>query len=808
MKLPSFWVFILFMGLASASHGPASELSNRPRVGLVLSGGGAKGFAHIGIIKILDSLQIPVDYIAGTSMGGIAGALYSIGYNGRDLEKLAQRKDWEEIFTDQPPRALLPYFQKKDTGKYQLEFGLKGIVPKTPSGLIFGQKVSLLFTSLTFPYERIVDFDQMPIPFRCVAVDLVTGSEVILKGGSLAKAMRATMAIPTVFSPVEWGDSLLVDGGLMNNLPVDVVKAMGADIVIAVDVENPLKDREELNTALAVLDQTVTLLGIERKRKNLSLADVVIHPDIRGFTPADFDNESIREIIRRGDQAARASVPALVTLKETHGLVALQESAYHLPTTTPVQIQSVQVTGHTTVPFQLIYDQLNLKENDQFQPDVLKNQIAELKANGFFRNIRYEVIPVSEQQVRLLIRVQEKQQPVINRIQIVNNQNLPFAFIYRLLGLKPGDRLNTDVLNRRIMEIYGLGYFESIRYDIEPVEENMVNLELIVKEFPIRKLRVGIRYDDLHKLVAVVSAQATNLPISGLRLETEFQFAGLRLFKGKAFYPSRALNLPVYPFLDVEYRDVPTMIFDGLGNKIANYNDRSAIWGFGLGLLTAKSVNAEIGYHYQTLDIKPNIALPDPTQFPSWQDELRKIDARLNIDLLDNVLLPRSGFAIAGHYEGSFKKLKSDLSFYQMNLSADFYKTIASYHTLRFYTFWGLTAKNTPIYKYFNQGRPDYFVGVKYDQLFASKMSILRLDYRYQLKKDLFFSLMANTAFNLEYVREEEEFNYLNIWGAGIGLKYMSPIGPIECILSRGDKNFYQSRAWQTVIYVTMGTKF
>ena len=175
---------------------PSASSIDRPKIGLVLSGGGAKGFAHIGTLKMLDSLHIPIDYIVGTSMGGLAGALYAIGYTGHDLEKLVERSDWKEIFSDNPPRTELPYFVRKETGRYQLEFGISGVKPVAPSGLIYGQKVSLLFSSLTFPYESVNDFDNLPIPFRCVAVDLVTGNQVVLKSGSLAKAMRATMATP------------------------------------------------------------------------------------------------------------------------------------------------------------------------------------------------------------------------------------------------------------------------------------------------------------------------------------------------------------------------------------------------------------------------------------------------------------------------------------------------------------------------------------------------------------------------------------------------------------------------------------
>lgn len=180
---------------------------------MILSGGGALGFAHIPTLKILDSLEIPIDYIAGTSMGGIAGALYSIGYSGIELEHLVKSVDWLELFSDKPNRDLIPYFLKKDDGKYQFSFGIEGNNILPPSGLIRGQKISLLLSKLTYAYEKVPDFDHLPIPYRCTAIDLITGNEVILKDGSLAKTMRSTMAIPTAFYPVAWGDSLLIDGG-------------------------------------------------------------------------------------------------------------------------------------------------------------------------------------------------------------------------------------------------------------------------------------------------------------------------------------------------------------------------------------------------------------------------------------------------------------------------------------------------------------------------------------------------------------------------------------------------------------------
>jgi len=795
----------LAVSFSNATSKPDTTSTDRPKIGVVLSGGGAKGFAHVGTLQLLDSLHIPVDYIAGTSIGGIASVLYSIGYSGIDLENLAYRSDWQEIFTDQPQRALLPYFQKKETGKYQVEFGLKGLKPITPSGLIYGQKVSLLFSSLMFPYENITDFDRLPIPVRCIAVDLVTGNEVVLKSGSLAVAMRATMAIPTVFSPVEMGDSLLVDGGLINNLPVDVVRAMGADIVIAVDVESPLKSRSQLNTVLSVLDQTVTLLGRERKKENLERVDLLIQPDISGFSAADFDNEKIKILIERGKVAAHKKLNELIELKEKYGLYYLNHVAQVARKT---KIQSLQISGQTTIPFKTIREQLNIKVNDEFNPEYIEDQIAKLKSSGNFDKLSYDVIPLSDERVRLLIRVHENEKPIIFGILIQNNTRLPFHFIYRLLGLRPGDLLDTKLLNQRIMEMYSLGYFELILYDIEPVAENKVNLILSVKELPTRRLRIGLRYDNLHKLVAAVSIQTTNLLLPGLRLENELQFAGLYRFRGKAYYPSRSLNLPAYPFLHIEYKDIPTYIFSGNGDRIASYSDRSLTVGAGVGFLLAKIFNTELEYLQEYMDIKPNVALSDPTFFPEWKHKLRIVQANMNIDMLDDVLLPRDGVLINAHYEASLKQLKSEIHYHAFHVSADFYYTFYQRHTIRTHGFWGTSTSNLPVYKFMNRGRPDMFIGMRYDQLFASRLSIVRLDYRYQHKKDIFFKLIGNFAFDAEYHLPPDLFLMNNLWGAGISLTFLSPVGPIEILYGTGSKKIIGSRKLQNVFYFTLGYKF
>ncbi len=782
--------------------------SDRPKIGLVLSGGGARGFAHVGVLKMLDSLDIPIDYIAGTSMGGIVGALYAIGYRGLDLEVLASRSDWQEIFTDRPPRSLLPYLQKMESGRYQLEFGLKGFKPVAPSGLIFGQKITLLFSSLTFPYEHISDFDRFPIPFRCVASDLITGERLVLKHGSLSKAMRATMAIPTVFSAVDWGDSLLVDGGLLDNLPVDVVKEMGADIVIAVDVGYPLRERAQINSAIAVMEQSMAMLGIERRKENIHLVDILIRPDLTGFSVADFNGDKIRRILERGDQAARLNRKPLIDLVERFGLTHGKDTIQTIMPSVSYRIKDIQITGLTTTPFQTILDKVGLKPGDVFDSKRIRERLAEIRTAGYFQDIRLETAPVSDREVRVWIRVREKQEPVIQEISIEGNPSLPGAFILRLLGLKTGDRLDTDIVNRRIMEMYGLGYFESIRYEIRPIREDAVRFILTVKELPLKKLRLGIRYDERHKLVAAVGLQHTNILIPGLRLENELQFAGLGRWRTRAYYPSRTLALPVYPFLELNYKDIPTRLFNKDGEQILDFNNRSADASFGLGFLLGKNVNMEFKYKYEWIHIHPGIALPDPYLFWSVHDRLQQLCLTLNWDMLDDVLLPRKGLQLGAVYEGSYSRLHSQIPYSLMRADVDFYATVLRRHTMRLYGFWCTGSGRTPVYKFSNQGRPECFVGMQYDQLVSGGMSILRMDYRYQHKKDIFIRLTANTAFGFENRFPAAEYRTNRLWGVGIGLVLLSPIGPIDVTYGRGSKSFSQNGKGQNVGYVTLGYKF
>lgn len=297
--------------------GSALVPAHRPRIGLVLSGGGARGAAHIGVLKVLDQMHVPIDAIAGTSMGAVVGGLYATGFSAEDIERIVNTLDWQDAFKDRPPRAELTFRRKQEDQNFLVKFplGLRSGNFLLPKGLIQGQKLNQTLRTLTLPVARITNFDQLPTPFRAVATDLETGEAVVMDHGDLTSAVRASLSAPGVFSPVERDGRLLVDGGLAENLPIDVARQMGVDVLIVVDVGFPLLDRTKLNTAPTISNQMLAILvrkDSDRQRATLTDRDVVIDPPLGEASSFDFG--IVSKAIRQGVDAARAASPKLAAL--------------------------------------------------------------------------------------------------------------------------------------------------------------------------------------------------------------------------------------------------------------------------------------------------------------------------------------------------------------------------------------------------------------------------------------------------------------------------------------------------------------
>jgi len=285
----------------------AAEESDRPKIGLALSGGGARGGAHVGVLKAIEEYGIPIDYVAGTSMGAIIGALFASGYSADEIEKILIETDWNTAFKDSPDRKYETMRKKQLQREFLIPFrvGFNHGEIQLPLGAINGQQLDQIFQSLFLPVVGINNFDDLPIPFRAVATDLVTGEAVVLSHGSLSDSVRASMSVPAVFMPVRIGNHLLVDGGMSNNLPVDIVREMGADVVIAVDISTPLLTEDQLTSVLSVTDQLTNFLtrrNADAQIASLGPDDILVVPELGDFSSADFERAS--EIITLGYEAS------------------------------------------------------------------------------------------------------------------------------------------------------------------------------------------------------------------------------------------------------------------------------------------------------------------------------------------------------------------------------------------------------------------------------------------------------------------------------------------------------------------------
>lgn len=359
----------------------------RPRIGLVLSGGGAKGLAHIGVIRTLEELGVPIDVVTGTSMGALVGGLYAAGYDGARIEEIAAGLDWTALFTDRVERRLLaPDRRVAETGAafmFPFRDGRIGL----PSGVVRGESILRLLQRLTWPVQRQHDFTRLPVPFAAVATDIETGEAVTLTGGILAEAMRASIALPGIFDPFRIEGRLLVDGGLARNLPAEDARALGADVLVCSDVSSGPESAERLRTFVDVMLQTVTFLMEAGTEPQRPLCDLLIRPDVEGLTGSDFAR--LGEWIARGRAAAVLHAPAL---RDFAGPVALPPPAPRAPGDDAVRVAGVEVRGTRSVEAErVVLRALALRAPGEVGAAAVDEALARLYATNLFARARYRL---------------------------------------------------------------------------------------------------------------------------------------------------------------------------------------------------------------------------------------------------------------------------------------------------------------------------------------------------------------------------------------------------------------------------------
>lgn len=545
------------------------ESQPRKKIGLVLSGGGAKGMAHIGALKIIEEAGIPIDYVVGTSMGSIIGGLYSIGYTPHQLDSLVRVQDWSYLLSDRTPRSDKNMAERESDEKYVISVPFSKIsIKEVTGGLIKGQNIDNMFNQLTLGYHDSIDFNELPIPYACVAEDIVTGKEYDFHQGELATAMRASMAIPGVFTPVRLDSMVLVDGGTINNFPVNVAKRMGADIIIGIDVQSNLKPSSELESTGDILGQLINLMGQDMYEKNLKETDIYIKVNVEGYSAASFTQSAIDTLILRGKEAASKQLPELKVLKQQLGLlenVSVKQTGYH--PITQVFIRNIEFKGLDHEDEKWIIKRCNLHENAWNDIRMIEEATTIIRANTSYSSASYHLEKISddvynlnyllskklENRVNLGVRfdTEEVASVLVNLTRSFNTKQPSYASITARLGERFGGKLSYGIEVSPLATL-GLSYqFQYNDIDYYQMGKRSFNSvfryhtgELSYSNVWLRNLRfnIGLRYElyDYEKFLYQQESSSFN-DIKSEHFLT--YFANLHFDSyDKAYYPNKGIN--------------------------------------------------------------------------------------------------------------------------------------------------------------------------------------------------------------------------------------------------------------------------
>ena len=393
------YVILLFLATSMLFFAQQKQ----PKVGLVLSGGGAKGFAHVGVLKEIDKAGLQIDYIGGTSIGAIVGALYAVGYSGDQIEKIILETDFVALLRDKLPRSTTPFFEKEYGEKALISFPVVKRKIGLPKAVSKGQNMLNLLLELFSETENISDFSKFQIPFFSIATDVETGGQVLLEKGSLPIVLRASGSFPTLLNPVPIGDKLLIDGGVANNFPVDIMREKGTDIIIGVDVQGRLYEKEKLTSVVAILNQIVSYKMYNQRDFDKNKIEVYIHPDISKYNVVDFDKKI--EILKEGEKTAAkySAILKEIALKQTRKKKRIETDK----NTQKVTLSKITINGIKNHSRAYVLGKLNLIQGDRVSRNDITKRIYSLSATNNYEQISYQLRETSTKEAEIIISLVE-----------------------------------------------------------------------------------------------------------------------------------------------------------------------------------------------------------------------------------------------------------------------------------------------------------------------------------------------------------------------------------------------------------------
>ncbi len=726
------FVVLLLCAANLFAAGDVLQAPQRPKVALVLCGGGAKGAAHIGVLKVLEEAKVPVDMIVGTSIGGLVGGIYAMGYSADELEAIISQCDWKYLLSDNTSRRDASFTQKEIDSKYLLKVPFYSLIAerndakegspisKLPGGLISGQNVLNFLNGLSVGYQEPIDFARLPIPFACVATDLSNGEVVVLDKGVLPVAMRATMAIPGVFSPVNIDGRVLVDGGVVNNFPVDIARNMGADIVIGVDIQNDSPDEVNLRSLPQVLNRIVGLMGNETYVKNIEDVDILIKPDVSNYGTFSFNRQAVEQLMVNGYIAAREKYGELEDLARKMNTLSLGVERAELPKAV----------------------------------DVVRDTFC-------FRSV------------------------TINGVAKKNVQ-----WLRRMSGLRPGVKLSGSDINRGISILMGTKAFISANYVVQGA--GTINEELVVnlKKGPANVLALGARFDSEEAAAVLVHLGVREYDLLGSKLG----FTGRLSYNpyGELDYSYTAKNFPKVG-LSYKVGGVDMNIYKSTEhqNNLIFTKHRAQ---FSFSNIYLRNFNFEAGARWEHFDFSQYLKANIPDGYDGYRlydASYLSYYVKALMDSMDDSYFPTRGMTFdagASFYQTNFRSGFKQFGSVELNLGgvirvAERFAILPSLYgriiigdckEIPYLNYAGGTQPG----RYFSQQMP--FIGVNYANVVYNSAIIGKLALRQKIGKRHYVYGIVN------YLRSHNDFDGIIVgegmkkWGAGLKYSYDSPVGPLS----------------------------
>ena len=838
---------------------PYKEIKRR-RVGLALSGGGARGIAQIGVLKVFEREGIPIDCIVGSSIGSIVGGLYAAGYSADQILQIAQGINWDEILIDRPRRIDLFLAQKEERDRYLFQIRFHGFKPHIPSALTPGQKLSSILTDLTMRASHWTssDFDSLKIPFRAVATDLISGRKVIIGEGDLVEAMLASCSVPLLFSPVERDSMLLVDGGLVDNIPVDVTREQGVDIVIAVDTSSRLRKREELSAPWKVADQVAGIMQRERNKAQRAKADVLLRPDLDDRLPTDFSN--LEEVFQAGVREAETKIKDIKKLIFSCQKDNPDQDKIIFPT-------SIEVKG-SRLP--QIFDKIRVRPDQPCRISDILSDLEGLYRTGFFSDVK-AIIQDKGDTISLTYLLKEN--PVLKGIKIQGNSVLPDSLILKCIKTKIGEIINHHRSKQDLQAIidlyrqrgYSLAHIKKVDFDhskgmltitIDEGRISEIKIEgnkrtrsyVILREFPLRSgdvfnfflakegitniystglfdraqlivswrspspsltiklaekkftlLKVSARYDLERGARGFLELSDENLLGSGNKMTFHAQYGkrdrvfALRFRADRLFKTYLTYNLNLYHRKSRHYTFYK-------GKEAGEYREERTGVILSVGEQVKRFGTLSLEGRMERVQLEGIYGLGYPTEVT----HLRSLCFKSIVDTQDRVPFPTYGKYYLFYYEISGRYIGSEVSFFKILSSLEFFYTFGKYHTWHPKFLWGTSDLTTPFYEQFRIGGDHSFFGMREGELVGRRVILGSLEYRFHPPIKAIFPLYLSIRYDLGGVWKNSmaKINYRDfLSGWGISLSFATPLGPLS--LSYGQTDTGQER-----FYLSAGCRF